>query len=160
MGPVAEKNVIASRKAAWQSASPAMHSIARPPPGAERERIATGLRPRNDMGLICGPIQPGQVVIHLDRRGYCRTPSTSPAASGSGKRENLPIEVKFSRRVVEDADPNAGSLSLIAVGLPVSLPRRFAARNDIFFATCLRPAVGLLRFIEKAKSAARAGCGL
>jgi len=30
MGPVIENHVIASRKAAWQSASPAMHSIARP----------------------------------------------------------------------------------------------------------------------------------
>jgi len=45
MGPAAEKNVIASRKAAWQSASPAMNSIARPLKGPEGERIATGLRP-------------------------------------------------------------------------------------------------------------------
>jgi len=89
--------------------------------------------------------------------------STSPAASGSGKRENLPIEVKFSRRVVADADPYAVRLSFIVVGLPLSLrgptargnpfsfrplwgpggashhigcglPRRFAARNDILFA--------------------------
>jgi len=57
MEPVAEKNVIASRKAAWQSASPAMHRIARPLKGPEGERIATGLRPRNDMGFIRGPIQ-------------------------------------------------------------------------------------------------------
>jgi hypothetical protein len=30
---------------------------------------------------------------------------TSRPPSGGSTRENLPIEVKFSRRVVEDADP-------------------------------------------------------
>jgi len=62
MEPVAENNVIASRKAAWQSASYVVRSTTRPLKGPEGERIATGLRPRNDMGFIRGPIQSGDVV--------------------------------------------------------------------------------------------------
>jgi len=72
MGPATEIHVIASRKAAWQSASYVVRSTTRPREGPERERIATGLRPRNDMGFIRGPIQPGQVVIQPGRRGHCR----------------------------------------------------------------------------------------
>jgi len=74
MEPVTEYNVIASRKAAWQSASYVVRSTTRPLKGPEKERIATGLRPRNDMGFIRGPFQPGLVVIQPGRRGQRRTP--------------------------------------------------------------------------------------
>jgi len=40
-GPVTENHVIASRKAAWQSASFVVRSTTRPLKGPEKERIAT-----------------------------------------------------------------------------------------------------------------------
>ena len=75
MEPVTEYNVIASRKAAWQSASYVVRSTTRPLKGPEKERIATGLRPRNDMGFIRGPFNRGWWLSNLVGVGSAARPT-------------------------------------------------------------------------------------